>query len=74
MESLGIIKPTSDKITKFPEEWIAYINYGNGYTENIIVLDSHMEMFAWIECHCRKRWDGYYYKGNKIHVKKKIKL
>ena len=59
---------------QFKEQWIAYIDYGNGDTENLIVLDSDIEMFAWVECHCRKRLDGYYYKGSKVHVRKKIKF
>ena len=71
MESLGIIKHTSDKITKFPEKWIAYIDYGGGYTENIITLDSQMEMMRWIET-LEQRPDGFYHNGMKVHVKKKI--
>lgn len=72
MESLGIIKPTSDKIIKFKEKWIAYIDYGDGYTENLVVLNSQMEMIAWVEEYLERRFDGYYHNGNKVHVKKKI--
>jgi hypothetical protein len=72
MENLGIIKPTSDKITKFKEKWIAYIDYGGGYTENLITLNSQMEMIAWAEEYLECSIDGYYHNGNKVHVKKKI--
>lgn len=73
MESLGIIKATSDKITKFKEKWIAYIDYGDGYTENLIVLNSQMEMMRWAET-LEQRPDGFYHNGNKVHVKKRIEF
>ena len=70
MESLGIIKAESDKITKFKEKWIAYIDYGDGYTENLIALDSQMEMIGWCEKYLNHNYDGYFHNGYKVFVKK----
>jgi hypothetical protein len=74
MESLGIIKGTSDRITKFKEKWTAYIDYGGGYTENLIALNSQVEMMSWAEKNLDKKHDGYYHNGNKVHVKKRIEF
>lgn len=71
MESLGIIKAGSDKITKFKEKWIAYIDHGDGYTENLIALNSQMEMMFWLEDNLESRPDGYYHNGVKVCVKKR---
>ena len=72
MESINIIKGTSDKTTKFKEEWIAYIDYNDGCTENLVTLNSQMEMMWWIEEYLECKFDGYYHNGKKVHVKKKI--
>lgn len=72
MESLGIIKAGSDKVTKFKEKWIAYIDYGDGYTENLITLDSQMEMLQWLEKYLEHKANGYFHNGRKVFVKKTI--
>ena len=74
MESLGIIKGSSDKIIKFPEKWIAYIDHGDGMTTNLVTLNSQMEMIWWLEEYLETRFDGYYHNGIKVHVKKKIDI
>lgn len=72
MESLNIIKGTSDKIINLPEKWIAYIDHGNGMTENLIVLDSQVKMMCWMERNLERRYDGYFHNGNRVLVKKTV--
>ena len=74
MESLGIIKASSDKILNLPEKWIAYIDHGDGSTTNLITLNSRMEMMWWLEEYLEPRPDGYYHSGVKVYVKKKIDI
>ena len=74
MESLGIIKATSDRIIKFPEKWIAYIDHGNGLTENLITLNSQMEMFYWCEEYLESKFDGYFHNGHRVFVKKVVDI
>lgn len=58
----------------FKEEWIAYIDHGNGLTENLVTLNSQMEMFYWCEEYLESRFDGYFHNGHKVFVKKKIDI
>lgn len=56
----------------FNEVWIAYIDYGDGYTENLITLKSQMEMFWWMEEYLERRWNGYFHNGHQVFCKKHI--
>lgn len=57
---------------QFKEKWIAYIDYGNGMTENLITLESKMDMMWWLEEYLESRPDGYYHNNMKVHVKKRV--
>ena len=72
MESLFIIKASSDKTIKFKEKWIAYIDHGNGMTENLIALDSQVKMMCWMERNLERRYDGYFHNGHRVLCKKTV--
>lgn len=61
-------------VEKLKEKWIAYIDHGNGLTENLVTLNSQMEMMWWIEEYLECRIDGYYHNGHKVYCKKTFTL
>lgn len=61
-------------VEKLKEKWIAYIDHGNGLTENLVTLNSQMEMMWWMEEYLECRIDGYYHNGYKVYCKKTFTL